>query len=359
MTDLTNTRAVLLAHVGRHPQLRAEDIFKFLHQSTFGCEHLVTDESGAVARIVAEAAALPLDTTPAPLAHAVEPLCGAYSRVHLAILAHGLSARTLGRLLCLSAAQPKQDVAVLEEHLAVARTLAEEVLLPFTAQDLDAALAPWRAQGYPALHHSADFRKTFRPAYRVIANRYLPYLPLLCEIDRRLARGSLTLAIEGGSASGKSTLGELLAHLYGCTVLHMDDFFLRPDQRTPERLAEIGGNVDRERFAAEVLSPLARREVIVYHPFDCATMTLASPVAVEPTPLTVIEGAYSMHPDLAPAYDMSVFLAISPEHQAARIRHRNTPNMAERFFKEWIPLERRYFEGMRVRERCDMVIEVE
>ena len=33
----------------------------------------------------------------------------------------------------------------------------------------------------------------------------------------------------------------------------MDDFFLRPEQRRPERFAEPGGNVDRERFAAEVL----------------------------------------------------------------------------------------------------------
>lgn len=347
------TRDALLAHCHAHPSLQANDVFKFLYQSTFGCEHLIADEGNIIARIAAEAEALPPDANAA-----IEPLDGAYSRVHLGILAQGMTAQTLGRLFCLSAAQPKQDVAVLEERLAVARTLAEESLLPFTVQDLDAALAPWRTQGYPALHHSDTFRKTYRPAYRVIAKRYLPYLPLLCELDRRLACGTVTLAIEGGSASGKSTLGELLAHLYGCTVLHMDDFFLRPDQRTPERLAEIGGNVDRERFAAEVLSPLARREVIVYHPFDCATMTLASPVAVEPTPLTVIEGAYSMHPDLASAYDMSVFLAISPEHQAARIRHRNTPNMAERFFAEWIPMEARYFEGMQVKERCDVVIEV-
>ena len=32
----------------------------------------------------------------------------------------------------------------------------------------------------------------------------------------------------------------------------MDDFFLRPQQRTKERLAEAGGNIDRERFLQEV-----------------------------------------------------------------------------------------------------------
>lgn len=33
---------------------------------------------------------------------------------------------------------------------------------------------------------------------------------------------------------------------------HMDDFYLQGRQRTYERLNEVGGNVDYERFAKEV-----------------------------------------------------------------------------------------------------------
>ena len=50
------------------------------------------------------------------------------------------------------------------------------------------------------------------------------------------------------AGSGKSVLGQLLSEVYSCNLFHMDDFFLRPEQRTAERLAEAGGNVDRERF---------------------------------------------------------------------------------------------------------------
>lgn len=347
------TRDALLAHSHTYPALQANDVFKFLYQSTFGCEHLIADEDGVIARIAAEVQALPPNANTA-----IEPLDGAYGRVHLGLLSDGLTAQTLGRLFCLSATCPVESMTALEHRLAVAGELAAEGAFPFSAQAFEAAHATWRAQGYPALHHSDAFRKTYRPAYRVIAKRYLPYLPLLCELDRRLSHGTVTLAIEGGSAGGKSTLGDLLAHLYDATVLHMDDFFLRPDQRTPERLAEVGGNVDRERFASEVLSPLAHRAPITYRRYDCATATLRPPVTLRPTPLTVVEGAYSMHPDLAPAYDLSVYLAISPECQADRIRKRNTPDMAARFFAEWIPMEARYFEGMQVKERCDVVIEV-
>ena len=77
------------------------------------------------------------------------------------------------------------------------------------------------------------------------------FAPLFAELDRRLAgEPPVRLAIEGGSASGKTTLGQILAGRYGCTVFHMDDFFLRPEQRTPARFAEPGGNVVRLRFHA-------------------------------------------------------------------------------------------------------------
>ena len=57
-------------------------------------------------------------------------------------------------------------------------------------------------------------------------------------------------------------------------------------------------------------------------------------------------------------YDFSVFLDIEPKLQELRVNKRNSPEMAERFFEEWIPLEQRYFEAMKVKERCNMVISI-
>ena len=45
------------------------------------------------------------------------------------------------------------------------------------------------------------------------------------------------VAIDGKCTSGKTTLASKLAELYDCNMFHMDDFFLRPEQRTPERFA--------------------------------------------------------------------------------------------------------------------------
>ena len=75
------------------------------------------------------------------------------------------------------------------------------------------------------------------------------YQILFSEIEKLLAeKDRVVVAIDGGAASGKTTLAGMLSERYGGAIVHMDDFFLRPEQRTPERFAEAGGNFDRERF---------------------------------------------------------------------------------------------------------------
>ena len=184
-------------------------------------------------------------------------------------------------------------------------------------------------------------------------------MELLQAIDERLPRQAhLLLAIDGGSASGKTTLAALLAQRYGCPVFHMDDFFLRPEQRTPQRLAEPGGNVDRERFFSEVLQPLRQGGPASYRRYDCRTGQLLPPVLRQAGQLNVIEGAYSMHPELSALYDLSVFLAVSPETQRRRILQREPAFKQQLFFQKWIPMENRYFQTFSIPERCDLRIEI-
>ncbi len=342
-----NTRDLLLGHFRKYPLLQAEDIFKYLFQSAFGCEHLVSDPSAALNYIKKEREMSVSSPT-------LDELDGEYTRVHISCLAP----ETLARLFCLSA-KKEDGLASLEAKLEVAKALVANGDLPLDGEDFSRKLEAWRQAGYPALHHSDAFREAYRPAYRVIANKYAKFLSIFAEIDCLLANGNAIIAIEGGAASGKTTLSGILAEVYDCNVFHMDDFFLRPEQRTPERFAEIGGNVDRERFLEEVLEPLKRGDAVCYRPFDCGKWALGEPITVEPKKLTVIEGVYSMHPDLADCYDYSVYLDISPEYQRERIQERNSPAFAKRFFEEWIPLENRYFEGMRVKERCCEVLKIE
>lgn len=326
---------------------------KALYQSVFGCGHLVNDPSSAAAYIKTEAENCP-DRQPY-----TEALDGDYTRVYLSVLQAGLSADTLARLLALSASEPHGDVSELEQKLAVLTELVQQKKLPFSEAKTAEKLAAWRDAGYPACHHSDRYREAYHPAYRLIHNRYIPWLPLFAAIDRTLAqKGKVLAAIEGGSASGKTTLAKMLENVYDCNVFHMDDFFLQPHQRTKERLAEIGGNVDYERFDSEVLTPLCEGKPVDYRRFDCGSMTIQPPVTLPVKRINIVEGAYSMHPTLAAHYDLSLFLRIDPQLQQKRIRVRNTPFMQEKFFNIWIPMENRYFAHTDIEKRCTLVMEV-
>lgn len=175
-------------------------------------------------------------------------------------------------------------------------------------------------------------------------------------IDSLLAKGKeITIAIDGNSGSGKSTLAHDLSKIYDCNVFHMDDFFLRPEQRTIKRMQEIGGNVDYERFKQEVLDNLKKNQEFQYQIYDCSQGRLTDYIKVSPKRLNIVEGVYSMHPTLRDYYDLKVFLSIDTETQSKRILKRSGKYMHERFLNEWIPLENEYFSKMKIPEICDMV----
>ena len=350
----TTTFALLKEHFQRYPLLQIEDILKFIHQSTFGCGHLIASPTAAAAYIRQE-----MGQCTESMA-AIEDLDGDFCRVHLSYAKKlGVSADTLAKLLALSAQEPCGGEESLEIQLTIALSMAKNGELPFSFESLDQEIIPWRSAGFPARHHSEVFRNAYAPAYRVIKKEYARWLPLLAKIEALSSKKSSALiAIEGGSASGKTTLSQLLSRVYDCNVFHMDDFFLRPEQRTEARFAQAGGNIDHERFLEEVLLPLSQGKTVQYSAFDCSTFTLRPAVEIAPKGLNIIEGAYSMHPQLAQYYDFSVFLSITPQLQRKRIERRNSPEMAQRFFDTWIPFEHTYFEATDPAARCSMIWEV-
>ena len=168
-------------------------------------------------------------------------------------------------------------------------------------------------------------------------------------------KGRAVIAIDGRCGSGKTTLAGRLAARWDCTLLHADDFFLRPEQRTPARLAQPGGNFDRERFYAEALAPLLAGRDALYRPYDCHAGCLQPPVAAPLRPVILIEGSYCCHPDLWGCYDLHVFVTAPLDIRLARLARRPGVDLAA-FRTRWIPLEEAYFAAERLEERCDILV---
>lgn len=165
-------------------------------------------------------------------------------------------------------------------------------------------------------------------------------------------KNSLLIAIDGMCGAGKSTLGSLLQERLGGNLFHMDDFFLQPHQRTEERLNEIGGNVDYERFNEEILRKLEDAESFEYGVFDCSKQCINRRVYAEKKRVSIIEGSYCLHPYFKKKADICIFLEVEKEEQIRRIRERNTTEQVKRFKDEWIPKENVYFSTFAIREKC-------
>lgn len=177
-------------------------------------------------------------------------------------------------------------------------------------------------------------------------------------IDDLLKTGKqIVIAIDGNCTAGKTTLAAVLEKEYDCNVFHMDDFFLRPQQRTAERYAQPGGNVDYERFQEEVMIPLKNGSPFAYRPFSCKTFSLSDAVEVTPKVLSIVEGTYCLHPYFGDAYDLKLFLSIDPELQRERIYQR-PKHVQERFFTDWIPMEKLYFDFYQIPAQADISLDM-
>ena len=181
---------------------------------------------------------------------------------------------------------------------------------------------------------------------------------LKTQIDALLSTGKqIVVAIDGNCTAGKTTLATILEKEYDCNVFHMDDFFLRPEQRTAARYAQPGGNVDYERFQEEVLLPMKTGKAFSYRPFSCRTFTLSEPVAVTPRQLNIVEGTYCLHPYFGDAYDWKLFLSVDADLQRERVYQR-PQHLQVRFFSDWIPMEKLYFDFYGIPAQADIRLDM-
>lgn len=170
------------------------------------------------------------------------------------------------------------------------------------------------------------------------------------------AKGYAVIAIDGRCGSGKSWFGSWLAEQTDGTLFHMDDFFLRPQQRTAQRYQMPGENVDHERFLEEVLLPIQKRETVQYRSYNCSTKQLSQAAKILPARVNIVEGSYSLHPSLQQYYDLKIFLTVSPKAQLHRIQKRN-PDRWEDFRDKWIPMEEKYFAAFPVEKGAEELMD--
>lgn len=338
--------ACLQEQLRLHPAMQPRDVLKLCYQAARGAEHLLTDTARARAYFDQEYAATPADAS-LPLLEIIGP---EVARVNIAAWkAASLPADWLFRMFVYTASVPQEGRDLLAEYVAQANAIVAEKM-----PEWPAVLAAWQESGCPAVHHSEAYRAAEHPAYRIVRRQFGYILPILERLSADA--GIRIIAIDGRAASGKTTKARLLHAVLDAPVIHMDDFFLPPALRTPERLAQPGGNVHYERFQEEVLPGLTSGEDFTYRVFDCGRMDFHGLREIPAAPLRIVEGSYAHHPELGDYANLRVFSTVDEAEQMARILRRNGEKMAEMFRTRWIPMEEAYFTHFDIREKSDICL---
>ncbi|MBR6570236.1 MAG: hypothetical protein IKK75_07255 [Clostridia bacterium] len=345
---------LLKEHMEAYPRMDVQDAVKLAYQSAFGCGHLLPAQETCAGMIAKEMEAVGEDEA----VPAWTPIGNGLCRLNLASApVCALGAEMIARMMVITDETVRargDNQARFEAILTQLHALAKGGETPFAEEQLQAYLTEYRAQGCPVVSHTPAYRAAYRPAYRVVLSDLAQLIPVLLE------EPSL-IVIDGPCGSGKSTLAGLMARLFGTETVPMDDFFLPFDMRTPERLAQPGGNVHYERFDEEVLSNLERGKPVRWNRFNCSDGTLI-PREIPVSDVVVIEGSYSHHPffrkKLIQQNALLVYVSVKEDEQRRRIAERD-PELLHMFETRWIPLEKNYFEAYDIQGAADVVIESE
>ncbi len=354
--DVWDVKSYLIHCAEIHPRAQIQDYMKRLYQSEFGSDRPVQSEEQDLQDLRAEIDNMTDKMKRRPW---FDPFCSQFCRINLSV-SKDISPELINRIY-VNSCRTSNRLAWFrfEEKVRIFMELCREQpgLFRFTPEEVMEYCEQYKKAGYPVVSHSDIYIKAYEPAYRVVRKEYGQYISLYGAIEKALAeKEQVIVAIDGNCGAGKSTAARLIATLFDCNVFHCDSFFLPLEKRTPERMAEVGGNMERERLREEVLEPLRTGKPFSYRPFLCSSMELGDPVEVQPKKLNVVEGSYSMHPELREYYDITAFLTASPAQQVARILDRNGGFMLRRFIDEWIPKENAYFDQMKVREACQFIL---
>lgn len=161
------------------------------------------------------------------------------------------------------------------------------------------------------------------------------------------------LAIDGNSASGKSTLANELSQFFDTRIIHLDDFYLPRDVK--DLNTSFDGNIDLQRFKEEIIDKLFD-DSLTYRAFSCKEQKIVSSSNLSKKELTIVEGSYSLNPYFGKYYDLSIFIKISEETQLKRLKERNKDNYLD-FINKRVVLENRYNSHYGIDKNAMLVID--
>ena len=166
------------------------------------------------------------------------------------------------------------------------------------------------------------------------------------------------IAIDGRSASGKTTFAKEIEERFGIPVIHTDDFCRPRNEKGELEISEFDGNFDVERFKNEVICGIKSVNSFKISIFDCKKGCISNTIEVPRAKCYLVEGAYSHDPKLGEYSTVKIFFDIGADLQKERLKVRNGNKALETYLSIWIPAEERYIRHYGIVEKSDYHINI-
>jgi hypothetical protein len=167
----TTIDSLIKNQFAKYPKMEARDLYKFLHQAAMGSEHAVKNVKAVKEWMKNEIAGL--DTTITnDLIEQLSP-DGNLVRINLRpFLKSGENPDDLLRAFILTANDHRGSKDSLIKYLNTAKELIKRKEIFVDESMFTALVNEMEKSGYPAIHHSANYAKVYKPAYRVVSKKY-------------------------------------------------------------------------------------------------------------------------------------------------------------------------------------------
>lgn len=161
---------VLRRHASKYPMMQPIDAVKLIYQNVFGGGHLIRDPASCRIALQREYE----NTQQEPHAPLLESIGNGMVRVMLnAMDSSDYTVQQLGDDFIRSSQEHTGNLSGFLIKLDILRKLADFGVFSFTSEELEAYLEEYKNAGYPMVSHSAQYRKAYKPAYRIVQERIL------------------------------------------------------------------------------------------------------------------------------------------------------------------------------------------
>ena len=190
------------------------------------------------------------------------------------------------------------------------------------------------------------------------------YRTVVAEISGRVqelsrSRQVILIGIDGCGGSGKSTLARELSESMGVVPIVPHDDFYKPseERRQPPEPHVPGWQFDWQRLEAEVLKTLRNNGIAHYRRYDWPTDRLAETRTIHANSAVIIEGVYTLRPELLSYYDLRCWVECPKEICLQRGIARDGEQIRGRWENDWRVEEEKYMRTCSPYLHADIIIE--